>query len=51
MVAGATELANEEGRRRGLGRDVHQEMQLVCPQCRTETHGAKFCPECGGQQG
>jgi RNA polymerase subunit RPABC4/transcription elongation factor Spt4 len=22
-------------------------MQLVCTQCHTETHGAKFCPECG----
>jgi hypothetical protein len=19
----------------------------VSPECRTETHGAKFCPECG----
>jgi hypothetical protein len=27
--------------------DVVTQHQLVCPQCRTETHGAKFCPECG----
>lgn len=46
-VAGASQIANDEGQRRGAGHDVRQAMQLVCPQCRTETHGAKFCPECG----
>lgn len=50
-VYSASELANDEGRRRGAGHDVRQEMQLVCPQCRTETHGAKFCPECGFKMG
>ncbi|MGV7207989.1 zinc ribbon domain-containing protein [Oxalobacteraceae bacterium A2-2] len=46
-VTQASENANIEGRTRGARRDVAQDMQLVCPQCRTETHGAKFCPECG----
>lgn len=46
-VQSASQLANDEGQRRGAGHDVRQDMQLVCPQCRTETHGAKFCPECG----
>jgi hypothetical protein len=46
-VQGASELAAEEGKARGAQRNVNQAMQLVCPQCHTETHGAKFCPECG----
>ncbi|WNI14489.1 double zinc ribbon domain-containing protein [Actinacidiphila sp. ITFR-21] len=27
--------------------DVNAPRQLVCPQCRTETHGTPFCPGCG----
>ena len=46
-VQSASELAYGEGRARGGRHDVRQHMQLVCPQCRAETHGAKFCPECG----
>jgi hypothetical protein len=46
-VHGASEIANEEGLRRGAQHEVRQALQLVCPQCRTETHGAKFCPACG----
>jgi len=46
-VSAASEIANDEGKVRGARRDVTQAMQLVCPQCRAETHGAKFCPECG----
>lgn len=46
-VRSASELADGEGQRRGRTHDVRAEMQLVCPECRTETHGAKFCPECG----
>jgi hypothetical protein len=46
-VDSASELAAGEGKRRGMRHDVRQDMQLVCPQCRSETHGAKFCPECG----
>jgi len=46
-VDSASTLANDEGQRRGQAHDVRADMQLVCPQCHTETHGAKFCPECG----
>ncbi|XYJ12359.1 zinc ribbon domain-containing protein [Telluria sp. B2] len=46
-VSAASERAAAEGKVRGGRHDVRQEMQLVCPQCRAETHGAKFCPECG----
>lgn len=46
-IQGATEAAMEEGVSRGKKKDVKREVQLVCPQCRAETHGAKFCPECG----
>jgi hypothetical protein len=30
-----------------VGFDVQTQHQLVCPQRKSETHGAKFCPECG----
>lgn len=46
-VRSAAERADTEGESRGTRHDVRQDMQLVCPQCRAETHGAKFCPECG----
>lgn len=46
-IAGATEMALEEGVLRGKRRDVKRELQLTCPSCKAETHGAKFCPECG----
>lgn len=46
-VQGASINANNEGQQRGAAHDVRQAMQLVCPQCHCETHGAKFCPECG----
>lgn len=46
-VSGASEVASDEGLRRGKAQEVRQDMQLVCPECNTETHGAKFCPECG----
>lgn len=32
---------------RGRKLDVKRAQQLVCPGCKAETHGAKFCPECG----
>jgi hypothetical protein len=35
------------GQQAGASVDADAPQQLVCPQCRTETHGAKFCPECG----
>lgn len=46
-VAAAREAAATAGARLAQGRDVSTQRQLVCPQCRSETHGAKFCPECG----
>jgi hypothetical protein len=39
--------ANLEGQHRGEQLDVKSDHQLVCPKCNAETHGAKFCPECG----
>lgn len=30
--------------------DVTTRKQLVCHSCGHETHGAKFCPECGTKQ-
>jgi len=46
-VVSAAQKAEAEGQKRGGRHDVGQEMQLVCPECHAETHGAKFCPECG----
>lgn len=49
-VSAAREAAAAAGAELAQGRDVSTQRQLVCPQCRTETHGAKFCPECGHKQ-
>lgn len=53
MVQGELEAAREKGiaagRERGQKIDTGKKRQLVCPKCKTETHGAKFCPECGFQ--
>ena len=46
-VYAAGEKAALEGIQRGKQMDVKRDRQLVCPQCHAETHGAKFCPECG----
>lgn len=46
-VYGAGEKAALEGTRRGKQKDVKSTRQLVCPNCGTETKGAKFCPQCG----
>jgi len=46
-VYSAAQKAEAEGQKRGGRHDVAQAMQLVCPECHAETHGAKFCPECG----
>lgn len=43
----AAERAYAAGQIRGQQFDVTTPRQLVCPQCRTETHGANFCPGCG----
>ena len=47
QAAAAAEEADVEGRARGKKMEVKRERQLVCPQCKAEAHGAKFCPECG----
>jgi DNA-directed RNA polymerase subunit RPC12/RpoP len=36
-----------ESQSREAKMDVRRDRQLVCPKCNAETHGAKFCPECG----
>lgn len=46
-AAGAIEVAQAEGEARGKALDVTGERQLVCPSCGAQTHGARFCPECG----
>ncbi len=50
-AAGQTQAAGEkaalEGTRLGQNMDVKRDRQLVCPQCKAETKGAKFCPNCG----
>ena len=47
----ASQRAYEVGGTQGTAYDVDRSTQLVCPQCRTETHGARFCPGCGHQLG
>jgi len=46
-VSAARDAASAAGAQQAQGRDVSTRRQLVCPQCESETHGAKFCPECG----
>ncbi len=46
-IQAATENAQAQGVKRGGQRDVSRDRQLVCPECKAETHGAKFCPSCG----
>lgn len=46
-IAAASEAAVDAGKARAAHDDVKTDQQLVCPQCKAETHGAKFCPECG----
>ena len=45
----AGEKASLAGAGLGEKMEVMRERQLVCPQCRAETKGAKFCPECGAK--
>ena len=42
-----SQRAYSAGQQNGQSYDVDTPRQLVCPQCRTETHGAAFCPGCG----
>ena len=50
LVDAAANRARDLGATQALEVDVVTEKQLVCIQCGTETHGAKFCPECGHKQ-
>lgn len=49
--AGTVQAATDNARAAGAGLaatvDVTTSRTLVCPECHTETHGAKFCPQCG----
>ncbi|WP_414169779.1 double zinc ribbon domain-containing protein [Streptoverticillium reticulum] len=42
-----SQRAYDEGQRRGQEYDAQTPRQLVCPQCRTETQGGRFCMGCG----
>ncbi|MGC0419365.1 zinc ribbon domain-containing protein [Embleya sp. AB8] len=42
-----SERAMAAGAQEGARYDVNRPLQLVCPQCSAETHGARFCPGCG----
>ncbi|MET8544028.1 zinc ribbon domain-containing protein [Kitasatospora sp. NPDC004799] len=42
-----SQQAYAHGQQTGQGYDVTTTRQLVCPQCRTETHGTPSCPGCG----
>lgn len=49
--AGTVEAARDAAREVGKGQaadvEINAARTLVCPECHTETHGAKFCPQCG----
>ncbi len=49
-IDAATEKARTAGTSLGETRDVKTQRQLVCPKCGTETHGAKYCPDCGDKR-
>ncbi|MEV6012835.1 zinc ribbon domain-containing protein [Streptomyces sp. NPDC051976] len=42
-----SDRAYAAGQQNAQSFDVNAPRQLVCPQCRTETHGSPFCPGCG----
>lgn len=46
-VQAATEAARDIGKGQAAQVEVAADRALVCPECHTETHGAKFCPQCG----
>lgn len=50
-IYAARTAASEAGAKLAAGLDVTTQRQLVCPQCKSETHGGKFCPECGFKVG
>lgn len=52
---GTMQAATESARANGVAQaqeiDVSSARQLVCPACHAESHGGKFCPQCGQQLG
>ena len=50
-VSAASDSARDYGASQAAQVDVTVEHQLACPECRAETHGAKFCPQCGHHLG
>jgi hypothetical protein len=50
QVDAATSRARDVGAAMAAEVDVTTQKQLVCVSCGHETHGAKFCPECGAKQ-
>lgn len=50
-VEAASNAARDLGATQAAQVDVSVEHQVVCPECRAETHGAKFCPQCGHHLG
>ncbi|MFE0458073.1 zinc ribbon domain-containing protein [Kitasatospora sp. NPDC058965] len=42
-----TQAAYTAGQQAGHDWDVNTPRQLVCPQCKAETHGGTFCAACG----
>lgn len=42
-----SQRAYNAGQQAGTSYDTTTPRQLVCPQCRTETHGGTFCQGCG----
>jgi membrane protease subunit (stomatin/prohibitin family) len=46
-VESVTARASDLGRATGEKEAIAESAQLVCPKCKAETNGAKFCPECG----
>lgn len=47
MVQAVTDNARVAGAGLAAKIDVNTSRGLVCPACHSETHGAKFCPQCG----
>ncbi|MCC3769650.1 zinc ribbon domain-containing protein [Streptomyces sp. UNOC14_S4] len=44
-----SQQAYDRGQKHGHDFDAATPRQLVCPQCRTEAQGGRFCPGCGHQ--
>lgn len=51
LNAEVTARGYEAGRQQADAYDAQAPVQLVCPQCHTETHGGRFCASCGHELG